>query len=65
MSKKFDRSQNAHMRLSIYHDSKRKDIKHKRLCGQHYEVYNEQEKRGSILSRREKRNIFKAWHSGE
>lgn len=64
MAKKFDRSQKAHMRLANFHSSKKKNDKHKRLCGYHTEVFNTQERKGSVLSRKEKRDIFKAWHRG-
>lgn len=58
---KFERSQRAHLRLVKFHDEKRNNEKNKRLCGYHYEIYGRQESRGSVLSKKDKREIYKGW----
>ena len=58
---RYDRSQRAHERLANFHEKHWESPKSRRLHSYHVEVYHTQNRRGSVLSRKERNKIYKGW----
>ena len=58
---RFERSQRAHERLANFHEGRGDSGLSRRLHSYHVEVYHKQNRRGSILSKKERKEIYNGW----
>ena len=58
---RFEKSQRAHERLVNFHEKRWNSDLSRRLHSYHVEVYNTQNRRGTILSRKERKKIYSGW----